>query len=290
MRSSERWNVTVGLGVAVAIAFAVALLVEVIPMRSRAEEAPVVRLYAAGSLRAAMIDMAQAFTTAYGIRVETVLGSSGLLRERFEKGEAADLFASADMGNPLKLMEEGKAGPVVLFARNRLCAMARPGLPLASDTLLAAMLDPELKLGTSTPGADPSGDYTWEVFRKAEATEPGSRVKLEAKALQLMGGPNSAQPPAGVNPVAWHLKEGRADIFISYCTGAREVEAQLPGATTIALPAALATSADYGMTVLRNGDAARGGQFALFILSADGQKILARFGFDAPLLTDETAH
>jgi molybdate transport system substrate-binding protein len=206
------------------------------------------------------------------------------LRERFERGEAGDVFASADMGNPLKLAEEGKAGPVVLFARNRLCAVGRPGLSATPATLLATMLDPAVKLGTSTPGADPSGDYAWEIFRKADRVEPGSRAKLETKALQLMGGPNSAQPPAGLNPVAWHLKEDRADLFLTYCSGGQEVETQLPGASVVALPKELATGADYGLTILKGGDPANAGLLAFFILSGDGQRILARYGFDTSLL------
>jgi molybdate transport system substrate-binding protein len=172
----------------------------------------------------------------------------------------------------------------VLFARNQLCAIARPGLPLTSDTVLATMLDPKVKLGTSTPGADPSGDYAWEVFRKAELVAAGSRATLEAKALKLTGGPDSAQPPADLNPYAWHLKEGRADLFLAYCTGGREVAAQLPGASVIALPSALETGADYGLTILQPNDAARAGLLAMFILSPDGQKILASYGFEAPLL------
>jgi ABC-type molybdate transport system substrate-binding protein len=38
-----------------------------------------------------------------------------------------------------------------------------------------------VKLGTSTPLADPSGDYAWEVFRKADALRPGAFSKLEQK-------------------------------------------------------------------------------------------------------------
>ena len=242
----------------------VALAVMVLAGGSMAPPAPAarrcytVRLHAAGSLRSAMLAIAQAFTGGYGIKVTPVFSSSGLLRERFEKGEAGDVFASADMGNPRTLAQEGKAGPVVLFTRNRLCAIARPGFALASDTLLATMLDPKTKLGTSTPKADPSGDYAWEMFRKADAVKPGSRAALEAKALQLTGGPTSAQPPDGMNPYTWHLKEGRADLFLAYCTGAREVEAQLPGAKTVALPAELATGADYGLTIVKGADAAQG--------------------------------
>ena len=253
--------------------------------RVQAQEMPSVRLHAAGSLRAAMMEIAQAFTAAYRVQVVSVFGASGTLRERFEAGEAGDVFASADMGHPLKLMQEGKAGPVVLFARNRLCAIARPGLAVTSDTLLAAMLDPQIKLGTSTPGADPSGDYAWQVFRKADGIEAGSGARLEAKALKLTGAPDAAQPPAGLNPYAWHLREGRADLFLAYCTGGREVASQLPGATTVALPTALATGADYGLTVLGTAAADRAALLAMFILSPDGQAILAKYGFDAPLLS-----
>ena len=39
--------------------------------------------------------------------------------------------------------------------------------------MLAVLLDPQWKLGTSTPKADPSGDYAWEVFRRAEKRYAG---------------------------------------------------------------------------------------------------------------------
>lgn len=267
------------------IAFVVA---SILPMPaviapSRAADAASVRLHAAGSLRSAMLDIAKGFTAAYGIAVDANFKSSGLLREGFEKGTAGDVFASADMGNPQKLQQDGLAGPVVLFARNQLCAIVRPGLAVTSATLLSAMLDPTVKLGSSTPKADPSGDYAWAMFAKADAVVPGSRAKLEAKALQLMGGPTSPQPPDGITPYAWHLKEGRADIFLAYCTGATEALAQLPGATSVDLPPDLATGADYGLTVLKGADAAKANLLAMYILSAAGQTVLAKYGFEAPL-------
>ncbi|HEY1505872.1 MAG TPA: molybdate ABC transporter substrate-binding protein [Stellaceae bacterium] len=250
---------------------------------SRAADAPSVRLYAAGSLRSAMLEIAKGFTAAYGLTVDANFKSSGLLREGFEQGTAGDVFASADMGNPQKLEQEGLAGPVVLFARNQLCAIARPGLALTSATLLASILDPAVKLGTSTPKADPSGDYAWAMFAKADSVMPGSRAKLEAKALQLMGAPASPPPPDGLTPYAWHLKEGRADIFLAYCTGAKEALAQLPGATSVALPPELATGADYGLAVLKVADAGKANLLAMYILSAAGQGVLAKYGFEAPL-------
>jgi ABC-type molybdate transport system substrate-binding protein len=153
------------------------------------------------------------------------------------------------------------------------------------DTLLERMLDPEVKLGTSTPKADPSGDYAFEVFRKAEAVRPNARLVLEKKALQLTGGPGSAAPPAGRNAYGWHLAEGRADIFLAYCTAAHDAQKENSGLQIIALPDSLAVSADYGLTVM--ADALPGAyQFALFILSPEGQRILASYGFSAPNLPE----
>jgi len=158
---------------------------------------------------------------------------------------------------------------------------------VTSDTLLDRMLDPQIKLGTSTPKADPSGDYAFEVFRKAEAARSGARSALEGKALQLTGSPTSAAPPAGCNAYAWHLTEGRADVFLAYCTGARDAQKENPGLQIIALPDALAVSADYGLTVIA-GASPGAYRFALFILSTEGQRILASYGFSAPGLTDSS--
>jgi ABC-type molybdate transport system substrate-binding protein len=43
----------------------------------------------------------------------------------------------------------------------------------------------DVRVGTSTPVADPSGDYAFALFRRAEELAPGARAKLESKALQL---------------------------------------------------------------------------------------------------------
>ena len=245
-------------------------------------DSPTVRVLAAGSLRAALVEIGAEFTAAEGVRVENGFGPSGVLRKRIEKGEKADLFASADMGNPLALARAGKAGPVVLFARNRLCALARPGLNVAPNRLLEAMLDPAVKLGTSTPKSDPAGDYTWAMFTKADKMRPGSRAALEAKALQLMGGANNSTPPPGLDLFAWHVREGRADLFIAYCSAGPGFLKDLPGANVVEFPPALATGADYGLTLLPTHNEAAS-RLALFILSQAGQAILAKNGFDAPL-------
>ena len=132
-----------------------------------------VLLHAAGSLRAALTEVAKDFEAAGLGKVQAKFGASGLLKDEIAAGAKAEVFASANMEHPQALAAEKRSGPVVLFARNRLCALARPGLEVTPASLLDRMLDSSVKLGTSTPKADPSGDYAWEVFRKAEKLKPG---------------------------------------------------------------------------------------------------------------------
>jgi ABC-type molybdate transport system substrate-binding protein len=151
-------------------------------------------------------------------------------------------------------------------------------------SLLERMLDANVKFGTSTPKADPSGDYAWEVFRKAEAQKPGAFAVLEKKALQLTGSPTSPQASAGRSLYGMLVADGKADIFLTYCTGALAARREHPGQQIVRLPDTLAVGADYGLTVLTTaGPAAY--RFVLFIL-ADGQRILAQHGFAAPTLAD----
>jgi hypothetical protein len=93
-----------------------------------ADDFPSVRVFAAGSLRAAINETTNAFQTKTGIRVESSFGPSGTLRDRIAKGEHADLFASADIGNPAALSRaEGLARLFYSLAgrRRRQSEMAR---------------------------------------------------------------------------------------------------------------------------------------------------------------------
>lgn len=250
-------------------------------LTSSADASEPVVLYAAGSLRGALTEVAEAFAADAGIKVEAKYGPSGTLRDEISAGSRAQVFASANMDHPQSLAAAGKSGPVVMFARNRLCALVKPGLSVKPETLLETMLRDDVKLATSTPKADPAGDYAFAVFVKADALKSGSRNILEQKAQQLTGGPSSATGPAGRSAYGWHVAEGRADIFLTYCTGALTAQRENAGQQIVALPEALAVGADYGLTVL-NGSPPAAQRFATFIISPDGQQILARHGFSAP--------
>lgn len=53
------------------------------------------------------------------------------------------------------------------------------------------------------------------------------------------------------------MDEGRADIFLTYCTNAISAQKEVPRLQLVAIPTALQVSASYGLRA-RRGDAAAG--------------------------------
>jgi ABC-type molybdate transport system substrate-binding protein len=239
------------------------------------------KVYAAGSLRAALTQAAEAFKAEAGGDVKFEFGPSGLLRDQLAHGAHADVFASANMEHPRSLVQLGMATQAQPFARNSMCALARERTGVTTKNLLERMLHPAVKLGTSTRRADPSGDYAWEIFSRAERVRPGSYEMLSRKAIALVGGPESPEPPQGRSLYAMLIAEGKADVFLTYCTNATAAAREDASLVSIALPEDLAVGAEYGLAVLN--EAGPGGRaFAQFILGPRGRPILAREGFDLP--------
>lgn len=259
----------------------VTLALALLAMSQAVAAAEPLRLFAAGSLKAALSEVIAVAGRAGAGPIETVFAASGTLKEKIAAGDRPDVFASANMDHPQALEAAGLGGPVVLFARNRLCALARPDLAVTTAALLDVMLDERVRLGTSTPKADPSGDYAFALFGKAETLRPGAEVRLVAKALQLTGGPGSPKAPDGRNTYAWVVGEGMADLFLTYCTNAALARAERPDLQEVAVPEAMAVGADYGLIVTAP-ERPEAWRLAMQILAPAGQAILARHGFTAP--------
>ena len=244
-------------------------------------DAPPIAVYAAGSLREALADIARNHEARTGQPVRLTFGASGLLRERIEQGEPAQVFASADIEHPQRLAAQGGWQPVVVFTRNALCALTGPHIHATPDTLLPTLLRSEVRLGTSTPKADPSGDYAWALFRKADAVQPGAYAVLDAKALKLTGAADSPKPPAGRGTYAWLMEQRQADVFLTYCTNAVSAQAEVPSLRVVPLPATLQVGAAYGLAV--RADAPVPAQaFAQSLTEPAAQAVLQRLGFGRP--------
>jgi ABC-type molybdate transport system substrate-binding protein len=241
--------------------------------------ADTLRVTGAGSLTAAFTDLLRRFPAGADTVAAPEFGPSGLMREKIEAGLDADLFASADMEQARRLAAGHPERSVIHFTRNRLCAIARTAAGLTAANMLDRLLDPAVRLAISTPGADPSGDYAWAVFARADAVHTGARAALEAKAQQLFGG--AAKTPRlipGKGDVEGIFLSNRADVVLAYCSGAPAAVREIPDLAAVPLPPELTVGPAYGMVLLNGKPVTL--RFAAFVMSESGQALLKAHGFD----------
>lgn len=253
----------------------VALMMALISPSVSASE---IRVAAAGSLKDAFTAIFADYAKFHGDRFAPVWGPSGVLRERLQNGEAFDVFASAALPHAQALTDAGVSGPSVLFVRNALCIVTNAGRQLDGGNLVETLLRPDIKIGTSTPVADPAGDYTWELFHRIDAQHAGAFDTLSKKAQQLFGGTTTSAPVNGRHRLLVALDDGEIDLFFYYCSGAKFLISASSKYRMVELPADLAVGPEYGLTVSRKA-APGAADFAMFLLSPPGQGILKSFGF-----------
>jgi ABC-type molybdate transport system substrate-binding protein len=235
-----------------------------------------VEIFAAGSLRGVVGELAKQASASYNIEVKPTFGGSGSLREGIEKGETPDLFMSADVGSPRKLEMQGRtAVPAIAFARNRMCIVSRRSAGVTAANLIDRMLAKSVRLKTSAPVVDPGGDYAWAIFDRIEALRPGSGAVLKDKAQATMSITATPNTPTQSTAAALFAAK-QIDMSITYCSAVAALEKEAPELTSLVVPPQLDPHPLYGLAVLSNKPPAQ--KLALFILSEKGQAIIASQG------------
>ncbi|EAO5465941.1 substrate-binding domain-containing protein [Salmonella enterica subsp. enterica serovar Urbana] len=205
------------------------------------------RILAAGSLRVVWPQLMAAF------QADAVcdFGPAGLLRERIEAGEACDFFASANLAHP-QAMREGEDWLSLLTRR-------------------------DLRIGTSTAGCDPSGDYTQQLFSRMG--KEGEAVRK--RAVALVGGRQTLPLPAGRLAAEWLINHDYTDIFIGYASYAPRLRL-VNSLRVVDIPEPYNPVAEYGFACLSE----QGKTLADFLLSARARLILMQHGFsEVPNMT-----
>ena len=254
-----------------------ALLTVALPMATSAQDNGLV-LYGAGSLREAMTDMAALFSRERGIAVRTEFGASGRMRERIEAGDKVDVFTSADIGHAAKLVADGKASVMAMFARNDLCLLAPTSrLQAGSAGALDALLKDGVKIGVSPAKIDPLGDYTVQLVDLADKVKAGSGATLRSRAV-VIDNPPGTPPSQSGDYTLDALRAGRIDLAIVYCSGKARLAKLDPTISMVTFPPDLTVGPQYGLAVMKAAKP-EAMLLALTILSPPGQKILAANGF-----------
>ncbi len=231
-----------------------------------------VRVAAAADLKWALEEAKQVFEKAHpGITCTLTFGSSGNFYNQLAQKAPFDLFLSADLGYPLRLVEQGLGLRETLFtyAIGHLVLWVPKSSPIPVETLgMKALHHPSVrKVALANPKVAPYG-------RAAEAALKASG-ELDAAKEKLVFGDNIAQ-------TAQFIQTGNADIGLISLSLAASASMKDQGRFW-SVPGALHPPLEQGGVVLswaRNREATLA--FRAFLLGPKGGEVFRGYGFAAP--------
>jgi len=207
-------------------------------------------IFAASSLTNAFSAEAAAFAQKTGDQTTFSFAGSQELVAQLRQGAPADVVATADQPTMLRVPHGSQA---TVFARNRLVMITAHGNP-KNVAGLADLSRSDLVVVLAAPTV-PAGKYAAQALSAANVT-------AHPKSLE-----------DNVRSVLTKVQLGEADAGIVYASDAQSAK---NGVTAIAIPHAPIVS--YPALAVRPA----GQAFVDFLLSAQGQQILARYGFLPP--------
>lgn len=219
-------------------------------------------VFAASSLTNAFVEIGESFTEAHpDVRVTFNFAGSGDLVTQITQGAPADVFASADDSNMTKLIDAGEnAGEPVAIAKNTFQIIVEPGNPTGVADL-ADLADPAL-IVVLCADTVPCGKGAATVLSNAGVT-------VTAKSMEDK-----------VKGVVTKVTTGEADAGIVFVT---DVIAAGDLADGVEIPAEINVISNFPIVVTKAAPNAAAAQaFIDFVASAEGQAILASYGFLAP--------
>jgi molybdate transport system substrate-binding protein len=230
-------------------------------------------IFAAASLAGVLADVKEAYSASHpGTTLAISTDSSAALATQIEQGAPADLFLSADMKTPAKLVRDGfSAGEPVTFARNKLTIVAPADNP-AGVSSPADLAKPGLKVIAAGEEV-PITKYARQLVANL-AKEPGYPADFETAYTS-----NVVSQEDNVKAVIGKIEIGEGDAAIVYATDV----AASKDVTTIPVPDDANVTAKYaGIVVRASPDQEPARLFLAWLTGSDGQAVLSRFGFLPP--------
>ncbi len=215
---------------------------------------------AASSLTGAFGQLASVFHALHpGTTTTFNFGSSGALATQIQQGAPADVFASASPDDMASVQRAGAiSGKPVIFTRNQLEIVVKPGNPLGIHSLADLTNAPVVALCVNTA---PCGATAQQALTKAGVTLPSTKVTLGQD----------------VDATLAQVTTGDAEAGIVYVTNAKTVGSQGQG---VPIPAAQNVTTSYPIAVVKtttNPTLARA--WIAYVLGPTGQSVLRRASF-----------
>lgn len=228
-------------------------------------------VFAAASLTQAFDEIGTAFEAAHpGVKATFNFGGSQTLQAQIQGGAEADVFASAGSTNMDALISDGLvAKPAVqLFTSNKL-EIILPGPNPANVQTLQDLARPGLKLVLADPSV-PAGKYARQILDslgKDAAYGPDFVTKVLA---------NVVSNESDVKQVVAKVELNEADAGIAYVSDAVAAS----DLKTLPIPDNFNVVAKYPIApLLKAPNADLAAAFVAYVLSADGQAVLKKWGF-----------
>ena len=218
-------------------------------------------IFAAASLSASFTELAEGFRAENpGVTIAPIsFDGSSTLAAQISEGAPADVFASADEATMQQVSDE-LAGSPTLFASNMLQIAVQPGNPL-DITTLTDLTKPGVQLALCAP-AVPCG--------------AASHTLLDNEGIVL----KPVTEEQNVKAVLTKVQLGEVDAGLVYVTDVLDAAGAVDGVTIVGAESARNT---YPIATLRaSTQPAIGEAFVRFVLSDQGQSILAKHGFSRP--------
>ena len=240
---------------------------------SAAPSGAALTIYGAASLKAALTKAKAAYETADpGTTLIISTDSSSALETQIEQGAPADVFLSADITNPKKLVDKGlAAGDVVAFAGNKLTIVVPTSDP-AGITTPKDLANPGVKV-IAAGDAVPITKYATQLVGNL-AKEAGYPADFVAKYTANIRSKED-NVAALLSKIA--LDEGDAGIvYVTDAKGSDKVK-------TIDVPDSANVPAAYdGVVVKASQNPVAAKAFLDWFAGPDGQAILKDLGFLPP--------
>jgi molybdate transport system substrate-binding protein len=201
-----------------------------------------------------------------GTRVLTTFGASDVVLRQITEGAPADVFASADQ----RTMDRAAAAQAIEpasrvdFARNEVVLVVPADNPRAIRSVRDLAKPDVRRIALGNPASVPVGRYT-----RAALEQTGAWDAVEAHAIL---GQN-------VRQVLSYVERGEVDAGFVFATDAATMKDRVRIVQTVETP----TPVVYPIALVRReGRAPEAAGFLDYVVSPEGQAVLARYGFARP--------
>lgn len=231
-------------------------------------------VFAASSLTDAFGEAGKAFEATHpGVTVANNFAATSTLRTQLSQGAKADVFASADSSNMTQAQTAGLIeGAPANFATNRLAIVVPANNP--KITSLRDLAKPGIRIAT-TALAVPSGAYANQVLDLVDKDADYGADFIKAVRANIV------TEAANVRAAIATTQIGETDASFSYTTDVAGPAGK--GLRTVLPPDKFHVPVTYPLAAVRGApQLSLAQEYVTFIRSAQGQAILAKWGFQPP--------